>query len=169
MEIKSEKENVLYYTDGHAVTVTDTVLQVNHKWYSLNGITKHGFLIVPPMRLPGILMILLGLALIVVGKSEWIANGTVSQLAAFEWTLDANDLFIIGGVLLLVPGIVMMVLIREKYAVCITTAEGEKKVVVSNKKEYISQIVGALNEAFFARLNSENRKDYKREFTVSGR
>jgi len=45
-------------------------------------------------------------------------------------------------------GLIVMVIVRERYAVRIATAEGEKNAVVSNKKEYIAQIVNALNEAF---------------------
>ena len=41
-----------------------------------------------------------------------------------------------------------VLLVRERYAVRIATAEGEKNAVVSEKKEYITQIVDALNEAF---------------------
>ena len=49
-------------------------------------------------------------------------------------------------------GIIVLAIVRERYAVRIATAEGEKNAVVSDKKEYISQIVNALNEAF-----SQNR------------
>ena len=159
---------MLYYTDGHAVTVTDTVLQVNRKWYSLSGITKHGFLIIPPMRLPGIVLMATGLVLFIIGMAGFLPS-KLTGITMLSLTLNVNDLSIAAGVLLLVPGIGMMVLIRERYAVCITTAEGEKNVVVSKKKEYISQIVGALNEAFFARLDAGQGNGSRREFTVSGR
>ena len=39
-------------------------------------------------------------------------------------------------------------MIRQRYAVRIATAEGEKDVVVSSRKEYIQQIVDALNRAY---------------------
>jgi hypothetical protein len=51
-----------------------------------------------------------------------------------------------GGVALI--GLLVVAIVRERYAVRIATAEGEKNAVVSDKKEYISQIVNALNEAF---------------------
>jgi len=37
--------------------------------------------------------------------------------------------------------------LREKYAVQIITAEGEKNVVISRSREYISKIEDALNRA----------------------
>jgi hypothetical protein len=42
-----------------------------------------------------------------------------------------------------------MGLMKDRYAVRIATAAGEKNVLVSRKKEYIEQIVEALNRAFF--------------------
>ena len=45
-------------------------------------------------------------------------------------------------------GLLILTVERERYAVRIATAEGEKNAVVSEKKEYIAQIVEALNEVF---------------------
>ena len=53
----------------------------------------------------------------------------------------------IGGALFLM-GILVLAVTRERYAVRIATAEGEKNAVVSNKREYVAQIVDALNRAF---------------------
>ena len=52
------------------------------------------------------------------------------------------------GAALLVIGILILALSRERYAVRIATAEGEKNAIVSYKREYIAQIVDALNRAF---------------------
>ena len=54
----------------------------------------------------------------------------------------------IAGVLFFVIGLLILLKLREKYAVRIFTAEGEKNVVVSQSREYISQIVDALNRAY---------------------
>ena len=51
-----------------------------------------------------------------------------------------------SGVALL--GLLILAIVRERYAVRIATAEGEKNAVVSDKKEYIAQIVNALDDAF---------------------
>jgi hypothetical protein len=52
----------------------------------------------------------------------------------------------------------VMLRLREKYAVRIYTAEGEKNVVVSASREYISQIIDALNRAFLDLVKSKSRK-----------
>lgn len=166
---RREKENVLYYTDGHDVTVTDSVLQIRKKWYNLNGITHHGFLIIPPYRVPGFLLIALGAIMMIVGVTVLLPSGLFSGLSLMNREITTNDVAVVAGALIFMGGIVTMIMIKEKYAVSITTAEGEKHVVVSNRKEYISQIVNALNEAFFARLNPDALRQSKTEFKVSGR
>ncbi|HRI78933.1 MAG TPA: DUF6232 family protein [Cyclobacteriaceae bacterium] len=166
--MNAEKENVLYYTDGHSVTVTDSVFQVKRKWYRLNGITSHGFHIIPPVRMPGIAMLILGVLLLISGLMKIFPNDAMSTVTVFNQTLELNTLALLVGVVLLIPGIILLVIIRERYAVSITTAEGEKHVVVSKRKEYVSQIVNALNEAFFARIHSDGPEP-KQQFTVSGR
>ena len=55
-------------------------------------------------------------------------------------------------------GLLIMIRMREKYAVRIFTAEGEKNVVVSQSREYISQIVDALNRAFLDLLKTRGRR-----------
>ena len=68
--------------------------------------------------------------------------------------ITGNTLAIIIGSLLVLIGILITGLMRERYAVRIATAEGEKNVIVSSRKEYVKQIVDALNEAFnFSRPN----------------
>lgn len=158
-------ENVLY-TDGHDVTVTDSVLQVRKKWYSLNGITKHRFSIIAPARLPSILLMTVGALLSIGGTANLITPG-ISDV--FGLPLTPNELSLCLGIFLLLLGARMMWSQHERYAVSITTSEGEKDVVVSRHKEYIMQIVHALNEAFFARVNSGTQSTIKKEFKVSGR
>jgi hypothetical protein len=52
------------------------------------------------------------------------------------------------GVAVALIGTILILAVRERYAVRISTAEGEKNVIVSSRKEYVSQIVDALNEAY---------------------
>ena len=49
---------------------------------------------------------------------------------------------------LAILGVLMLLVSREKYAVRIGTAEGEKNAIVSTKREYIAQIVDAVHSAF---------------------
>ena len=158
-------ENVLY-TDGHDVTVTDSVLQVRKKWYSLNEISRHGFAIIQPVRFPKILLLIAGLLLTVTGAAKLIA---VSETVLAGLPININELAMGMGLFCILVGSAMISSMSERYAVSITTAKGEKNVIVSKHKEYITQIVHALNEAFFARIHGTTEKSTKREFTVSGR
>lgn len=158
-------ENVLY-TDGHDVTVTDSVLRVRKKWYSLDGISKHGFSIIQPVRLPGILLLVAGFLLTGAGALDLVTRIIPSVITI---TNNANELSLGFGLLVLLAGAAMMLSMSERYAVSITTAEGEKHVVVSKRKDYITQIVHALNEAFFARIHGNSERSTTQRFTVSGR
>ena len=160
-----KKENVLY-TDGHDVTVTDSVLRVRKKWYNLDAITKHGFSILRPVRLPGILLSIVGLMLGAAGARNLITQ-IMPGLA--NWALDANHISIVLGLLVISIGGVATWSMGERYAVSITTLEGEKHVVVSRRKDYITQIVHALNGAFFLRVQGNSERSTRQRFTVSSR
>lgn len=160
-------ENVLY-TDGHDVTVTESMFQVKKKWYHLSGITKHTFMILQPDRLPCVILLLLGGVLEIIGAAHVIPSTWLPKVYVLNIWLTPNLMAMGVGILFLLVGAIWMWLTKERYAVNITTAEGEKNVVVSERKEYITQIVHALNEAFFARIAGPT-KEKKREFIVSGR
>jgi hypothetical protein len=136
------------YTDGRGITVTDSTFQVKNVSYRLNGITKHGLSTIEPERLPGILLAGIGILLGLFGMLKLIPNSLIAdtQINGTYYTANYLALWIGGGLLLL--GLIVTAIVRERYAVRIATAEGEKNAVVSNKKEYIAQIVNALNEAF---------------------
>lgn len=140
------------YTDGRGITVTDSTFQVNKTSYRINGITKHGLMIIRPERLPGMMLLIVGFIVAMIGivglipasviGSEHIGNKLVSANIVAMWTG--------AGVALL--GLLILAIVRERYAVRISTAEGEKNAVVSNKKEYIAQIVNALDDAFYSNM-----------------
>ncbi len=164
-------ENV-FYTDGHDVTVTSSMLYVKKKWYALSGITKHNFSILPPDRVTCFALLVLGGILELIGAANLISVNTVSDINISNMWFTANQLAMGVGIFLLLVGAIWMWFTKERYAVSITTAEGEKNVVVSEHKEYITQIVHALNEAFFARFDDSTPgqvKARKRDFIVSGR
>jgi hypothetical protein len=114
--------------------------------YKLNGIIKHGLMRLRANRIPGIILFILG------GVMVWLASRdffpSSMNLLLGEKLILANILAAWVGVGLAIIGTVLMLAVRERYAVRISTAEGEKNVVVSSRKEYISQIVDALNEAY---------------------
>lgn len=144
----------IIYTDGHDVVVTETMLKVKSSPYWLNGITKHGLSIIKPNRAPGFLLMFLGIVIGFVGLLQLIPATSIPDVYIGTKWMTANTLALILGGLFLLAGILIIGLVRERYAVRIATAEGEKDVIVSTKKEYVAQIVNALNDAFnFLRVN----------------
>jgi hypothetical protein len=57
------------------------------------------------------------------------------------------ELELIIGIASFIIGMFYVLLARKKYALCIETAEGNKNVVISKKKEYIDQVIDALQKA----------------------
>ena len=138
------KEDKVIYTDGGKVTVTDSVFHVRKHDYKLNGIIKHGLYVMRPSRMPAILLVLIGLALMVVGFAQLIPANTMQDVYIGNTAFGVNTITLaIGGILALM-GVITIGLLRDRYAVRISTAEGEKNVIVSSRKEYVAQIVDAL-------------------------
>jgi hypothetical protein len=133
------------YTDGRDVTVTETKLQVKNDAYELRGITKFGLFIRRPDRFPGMLLLITGLLLAVTGGFGLISPDVISDIQVGNDLVSANTVAVWLGVGFIVLGIIVMIAVKESYSVRISTAEGEKDAIVSNKKEYITQIVNALN------------------------
>ena len=145
------------YTDGHDVTITDSMFMVRNMSYRLIGITKHGLHIVKPHRLPGYILFMLGVILAVCGILNLTPENIVPSARVLGLTLSGNTIVLIAGAAIAFMGVLIVGLLRERYAVRIATAEGEKDVVVSNRKEYVNQIVHALNAAFnFVRRRGNN-------------
>lgn len=153
-----ETDNILYYTDGHQVTITDSGIKVKKTLYRLTGITRHGLSIISPPRLPFLVLIALGSISFIVGLMNLVPASWNTYVHIFGFSLMVISLFMGGGVVLVLAGIFVMLSLREKYAVRIFTAEGEKNLVVSQSREYISQIVDALNRAFLDLMTSGKKE-----------
>jgi TM2 domain-containing membrane protein YozV len=138
-------EKVLY-TDGRDVTVTDSTLKIKTTAYNLSGITNLSLWTIKPERWPGVLLMLLGLALAVAGWFGVVPDSV--NIQTDNGIVTGNMLALWIGIALFVIGIVALSLGKERYAVRIATAEGEKNAIVSDKREYIAQIVDAVNKAF---------------------
>jgi len=138
----------IIYTDGHTVTVTNSMFQVNKMEYNLNGIIKHGLHVLRPHRLPGVLFVVIGFALMVIGFAKLVPPNVVNDVIIGNTLVHTNTIALGIGALFALVGVLIVGLIRERYAVRIATAEGEKNVVVSHHKEYIAQIVDALSSAY---------------------
>jgi hypothetical protein len=134
------------YTDGHDVVVTDAVLKVKKTSYRLNGITKLCLWTIRPDRWPGVLLVLIGLGAAVAGYMNVLPADL--NMPVDKGYVSANVIALWGGAALALIGVLALGLSKERYAVRIATAEGEKNAVVSYKREYISQIVDAMHSAF---------------------
>jgi hypothetical protein len=153
----------ILYTDGHEVTVTDSVFKVKKTMYDLKGITRHGFLIIQPHRLLPMIIALIGVMMIAAGTLRIVPESFLRNLKFESFVISGNAVTLGLGAGLLIVASITLSLMKERYAVRIATAEGEKNVVVSKRKEYVAQIMDALNKAF---LNLVSRKRERNEKIV---
>jgi len=150
-------ENILY-TDGHDVTVTDLTLHVRNNHYRLEGITRHGVSIIKPNRVLVLALIGAGLLSFIAGLSNSVQSSSF-VMSAFTIQLGLKQLIIFAGTIIFLTGIVLLIIQKEKYGVQIVTAEGEKQVLISPRKEYVSMIVEALNKAFIGTLKKGGKSE----------
>lgn len=136
----------IIYTDGHEVTVTSSDLKVRNTMYKLEGIVKHGLARLKANRIPGIILFVIGGIVIKLGLSNYFPASF--DLRFGDTLIPFNTLAAWLGVAIALIGTIQIIAQRERYAVRIATAEGEKNVIVSKHKEYINQIIDALNEAY---------------------
>jgi hypothetical protein len=160
----------ILYTDGHGVTVTDSAIKVRGKFYRMEGITRHGFAVIKQNLMPGMMIVLLGLLMVISGFTRTVQGNFF--LEVFSYYISAQSLVIGTGAVLMAVGFWVMSIHREKYAVHIVTAEGEKNVLVSKQKEYVTQVLEAMNKAFLSLLQGEKSNasgTRPRHMAVSGR
>ncbi len=123
MEIQNE---VTFYRD-ETVLVTQSRYVTSSKTYAMRNISSvHTFEIVKSKTLPGIL-ILIGFLM-----------------------LFSEEMRIVGGVILFL-GVLILLLMKNDYAVRISTNSGEANSIVSSDREYVEKVVNALNEAIIHR------------------
>lgn len=137
----------IFYTDGQDIIVTLSTLQVKDRFYSLKSIRKHSMAILQPARLPGIIMFIVGVAVALCGMANALPSDLLQNLGVSAG-VDANYVAQWTGTGLTVFGLVFTVLLRERYAIRIATDEGEQDAVISTKREYIREILDALNRAY---------------------
>ena len=139
-------ENTLY-TDGHGVKVTTSEFVTGNTSYKIEGIINAYMNTLRATLTPAILFILIGLGGIITGAMHLYSNSSVEPFYIGGILVTVNRIVISGGLLLLFMGLIVAFTSRGKYAVHIVTAEGDKEPVVSTKKEYISEIVTAIQKA----------------------
>lgn len=149
-ESRAMNTDKVYYTDGHDVVVTSSTFKVHNKEYRLPGITRHGLSTLKPQRAPGLFLFVIGMLVVVIGAYQLIPPGYIENTLIMDRWVTANDWAVIFGALIGLIGLLIAMLVKTKYAVRISTAEGENDVVISNHREYIRQIIEGLNRAFVA-------------------
>ncbi len=137
----------ILYTDGHKVTVTDSTFRVDKNLYRLEGIIRHNFRVISPRRIPVLVLVSVGVAFLLMGVFNLIPGNLIQDLEVGNYILTARLLSLIFGAAMFLAGIIFLMIEKEKYGVQIVTAEGEKEVVVSYKKEYVAMIDEALTKA----------------------
>ncbi len=140
------KPDRVIYTDGRDVTVTDSAFKVKNASYNIKGITKLSFWTIHPDRWPGFLLMLLGITAAVCAYLGMFPSQM--GVRTDNGVIPANTLWLWVGVFVALVGFIALILARDRYAVRIGTAEGEKNAIVSRKREYIAQIVDAIHSAF---------------------
>ncbi|HYV95371.1 MAG TPA: DUF6232 family protein [Chitinophagales bacterium] len=141
-----ETESVIY-TDGHEVKVTSSKLIVKKREYFLSGVTAFRLQIIKANRAAPLILVVLGLAGLIAGLVHALPPDAINPINFNGKFLTANDVVAAVGGLLVFLGIIWMMVVHDRYAVQITTAEGNKDVLVSPKKDYADQIVTALGVA----------------------
>jgi len=147
----------IFYTDGQDIVITSSVLQVGERLYNLKDIRGRSLAIVQPARTPGIIVFLTGVVLSLFG----MADGFPAELARGVMDSKGLDINLAAqwtGMVFTFLGLVASVLLREKYAVRIATEDGAHDAVVSAHKEYINEILDALNRVDMdADMNAHRR------------
>jgi hypothetical protein len=131
----TEMQEILYYSKGNEVMITGSDFKVKNIHYQLTGITGHSLSIISPARESYVVLMVMGIIIFFCGT--------------FNILSSINFLAMALGIVFLAWGLLGVIRAKEKYAVKIVTAAGEKNVVVSQDHEYVSQIVSALNRANF--------------------
>ena len=140
-------EDSVLYTDGHGVKVTTSQFIVGKAQYLIKGISDVRVDIKHAQRIPAVILSLLGLVAIVTGLAHLYSNVAMEPLYVGDYMITANHLAIIIGVVLMIPGIIWLAALHDRYAIHMTTAEGDKEPIVSEKRDYIRQIATALYKA----------------------
>jgi multisubunit Na+/H+ antiporter MnhC subunit len=125
METPVQNE-VTFYQDAN-VTVTQSRYLTNSKTYAMRNISSvHIFEIIKSRKLP-IIMIVIGVLMLLADNVR------------------------IAGFVVFAIGVALLFLIKNEFAVRISTNSGEANSIVSKDKIYIQKIVDALNEAIIHR------------------
>ena len=143
----------IFYADAHEhIIVTDSTFIVKDKEYNIPSIRDHIIREVKPVPFIGVVMAIGGAVVALAGMFRVISFSFIPSLDIMGRTIDSYWWAILIGTLSLFAGMLLILIVKPKYALHISTAEGgEDDVIVSPKREYIRQIIDALNRAFMLR------------------
>jgi hypothetical protein len=116
-------------------------------------------MIIHPDRLLPFLIVLLGGMMVTMGIFRLIPENTIPNIKFFSIEMSASTLALGLGAGLFVAGCLVLGFMKDRYAIRIATAEGEKNVLVSPRREYVAQVVDALNKAFLTLVSPKQEKD----------
>ncbi len=142
----SHQEEIIY-TDGHGIKITDRNFYTKDQTYLIEGITDVRLIRRPAATWPVILLFLLGVAGMLAGAYEMLANQTLTFTDSV-YVVDTNTVALVTGIVFVLLSIVVFVMTRDRYAVGIRTAEGMRQPVKSKKKEYARHLVNLLQSAY---------------------
>lgn len=148
-------DNSIIYTDGHGVKITDSTFYVHRQSYSLEGIKEIKLLKMPSSKTPGVLLFISGLILMILGSLNALSD--VAYFSDTTTDIDADMAGIVAGLILVIAAILVSVMIKSKYAVKITTTEGEKRPLESKNKEYVAHVVNSLKKAYYKYVRRRER------------
>jgi hypothetical protein len=124
-----EKKEEGFLREGEVVVTSDRFM-VSNQTYAMSGVTSVSTWVKKPPRGFFIFLIIVGLLL---------------SLALRPLELPPL------GLLVLLLGIVLLLVMKNKYSVWLATASGGSSALISKDKEYIERVVKALNEAIVYR------------------
>lgn len=123
--VAQEREKVFY--QGGDVTVTSSRFIVPGQTYAMSGVTSVRFERIDPKRGWPLFIVVVGLLLLVAPDTRGLA------------------------VFLLLVGMVWLAVLKTEYAVALRSSSGEVRAIKNTNSEFISGIIGALNEAIVYR------------------
>ena len=138
----------LLYIDKKGVSLTRHTLKVKNNSYLLKDISSHELCVINGERLSGVLLLMIGSALVGRGILDTISINTVSEIEIGGGEVSINLIELLLGIIFTLAGTVLFFLYCERYALRIHTKEGKHNAVVSNKKVYITKIVDSMNCTF---------------------
>ncbi|EMP4115475.1 TPA: DUF6232 family protein [Vibrio parahaemolyticus] len=115
------------FLEAGEVSVSNSRFIVNGQTYAMSNVTSVKTGIEKANKGAGIVITLIGLFILFAMKS------------------------IIWGGVIVVVGVLAFIGAKDKYSVILSTSSGESKALTSEKKNYIEDIVSALNESIVSR------------------